>query len=115
MAEHLHFQQPTEVFAVEGRPTAVQPAVEIGGFVVEVVVSAGVSAEHTVETEPWLLPPMDLGLHQQCKPVPKLVAPIAEAAPHFAEAQPTGPGCAGRSVAKQLKWPDFAVSNASVA
>ncbi len=104
-----------EVFAVEGRPAVVQPEAETDGFAVEAAVSAGGSAEHTVETEQWLLLPMDLGLHQQYRLVPKLVAPIAEAVPHFAEAQPTAPGFAGRSVAKQPEWPDFAASNASVA
>ena len=104
-----------EVFAAGGRPAVVQPVAETDGFAVEVAVFAEVSVEHTVETEPWLLPPMDLGPHQQCKLVPKLVALVAEAVPHFAEAQPIAPGFAGRSVAKPLEWPDFAVSNASAA
>ena len=47
--------------------------------------------------------------------MPKLVAPIAEAVPHFAEVQPTAPGSATRSVAKRPEWPDFAASNASAA
>lgn len=104
-----------EVSAAEGKLAAVQLGAETVEFVVEVVVFAEESAGHIAEIGPWLLPPMDLGPHQRCRPVPKLVAPIAEAVPHFAEAQPTAPDSGGRFVAKQPKWLDFAASNVSVA
>ena len=48
----FHQQQPTEVFAVEGRLAVVPPAAGTDGFAVEVAASAGVSVEHTVEIEP---------------------------------------------------------------
>ena len=58
---------------------------------------------------------MDPEPRQRCTPVPRLVAPAAEAAPHFAEVQPTAPDSAGRFVARRPEWPGFAASNASAA
>ena len=111
------FQQPREKSAAEGRPAAVQPVVETGGFVADVVMSVRVSAGRTVGIEPLLRQRKDPGPLRRYKSVPRLVAPVVEVEPHFAEAQPIALDSVGRpeqsdSVVSKVSAASPAVANA---